>query len=173
MRLLTDFCKYCTITLVQSGVTIMFLNIDFGGSLPIYDQVVRQVKFAVAGGAIKEGELIPSVRELARELTINPNTVARAYRQLQDDGVLVTVRGTGLAVASGAGNRCQQERVELIRSRLEQVIAEAKQSRIEPEKLRELVERQLGGGASDCGDSSPRSAGGSQSLAKREIEGKR
>ena len=79
----------------------MFFQIDFGNGLAIYDQVVRQVKFAVAGEVLKEGELVPSVRELARELTINPNTVARAYRQLQDDGVLTSVRGTGLAVAAG------------------------------------------------------------------------
>ena len=121
----------------------MFFQIDFANELPIYDQVVRQIKFAVAGEVLKEGELVPSVRELARELTINPNTVARAYRQLQDDGVLRSVRGTGLAVASGAAQRCCQERVELIRVRLEQVFAEAKQSRLDPQTLRALVERQL------------------------------
>jgi GntR family transcriptional regulator len=87
--------------------------------------------------------LVPSVRELARELTINPNTVARAYHRLQDDGILTAVRGTGLAVAAGASKGCRAERVELIRSRLEQVLAEAKQSRIDPDTLRELVEQQL------------------------------
>ena len=121
----------------------MFFQIDFGNRLAIYDQVVRQVKFAVAGGVLKEGELVPSVRELARELTINPNTVSRAYRQLQDDGVLTSVRGTGLAVAAGAKDRCREERVTLIRARLEQVFVEAKQSRLDPHKLRELVEQQL------------------------------
>ena len=121
----------------------MFFQIDFNDELPIYDQVGRQVKFAVAGGVLKEGELIPSVREQARELTINPNTVARAYRQLQDDDVLITVRGTGLAVADGATRRCREERVELIRTRLEQVFAEAKQSGIDPRKLRALVEKHL------------------------------
>jgi GntR family transcriptional regulator len=121
----------------------MFFQIDFANELPIYDQVVRQVKFAVAGDLLKEGQLVPSVRELARELTINPNTVSRAYRQLQDDGVLLSVRGTGLAVAAGAGKRCREQRVELIRTRLEQVFAEASQSRIDPRKLRALVEQQL------------------------------
>jgi GntR family transcriptional regulator len=101
------------------------------------------VKFAVAGGVVKEGEIIPSVRELARELTINPNTVARAYRQLQDDGVLETVRGTGLAVADGATRRCREERIELIRARLEQVFAEAKQSGLDLRKLRTMVEKQF------------------------------
>jgi GntR family transcriptional regulator len=121
----------------------MFFQIDFSNGLAIYDQVVRQVKFAVAGGVLKEGELVPSVRELARELTINPNTVSRAYRQLQDDAVLTSVRGTGLAVAAGAGQRCREERVELIRARVEQVFTEARQSRLDPSKLRALVEQQL------------------------------
>ena len=121
----------------------MFINLDFSDELAIYDQIVRQVKFAAAGGVIREGELIPSVRELARELTINPNTVARAYRRLQDDGVLCAVRGTGLTVAEGAARRCREERIELIRSRLDQVFAEARQSGLNPRKLRALVELQL------------------------------
>jgi GntR family transcriptional regulator len=121
----------------------MFFEIDFANELPIYDQVVRQIKFAVAGEVLKEGELVPSVRELARELTINPNTVSRAYRQLQDEGVLTSMRGTGLAVATGAAERCRDQRVELIRTRLEQVLTEAKRSRIDPHKLRALVEQQL------------------------------
>lgn len=121
----------------------MFLQIDFADSLAIYDQIVRQYKFAVAGGVLSEGELIPSVRELARELTINPNTVARAYRQLQDNRVLTPVRGTGLAVAAGARKRCRDEREELIQTRLEQVFAEARQSRIDPQKLRAMIEKLL------------------------------
>jgi GntR family transcriptional regulator len=121
----------------------MFFQIDFDHNLPIYDQVVRQVKFAVASEVLKEGELIPSVRELARELTINPNTVSRAYRQLLDDGVLSSVRGTGLAVATGASPRCREQRVELIRARLAEVFAEAKHSRLDPQKLRAMVDELL------------------------------
>ncbi|MGD0384204.1 MAG: GntR family transcriptional regulator [Thermoguttaceae bacterium] len=121
----------------------MFLQIDFQNGLPIYEQVVRQVKFAIAGEDFKEGELVPSVREIARELAINPNTVARAFRQLQTDGVLQSVRGTGLAVAPGAAERCRKERVELIRARLTQVLSEAVQSRLDPDELRTIVEREL------------------------------
>ncbi len=121
----------------------MFFHIDFNGELAIYDQVVRQIKFAVAGRILQEGELIPSVRELARELTINPNTVARAYRQLQDEGVLSTVRGTGLAVAAGAARQCRDERIDLIRTRLAEVFAEARQSGIDARKLREIAEKHL------------------------------
>ena len=121
----------------------MFLTIDFQNGLPIYEQVVRQIKFAVASGDFKEGELVPSVREIARELAINPNTVARAFRQLQTEGVLQSVRGTGLAVAPGAAELCRRQRVDLIRSRLTQVLSEAMQSRLDPDDLRALVEREL------------------------------
>lgn len=121
----------------------MFFRIDFSDGLAIYEQVVRQVKFAVASGLLKVGELVPSVRELARELAINPNTVARAYRQLQGDGVLEPVRGTGLAVAAGAAERCRGERVNLIRTRLQQVLVEAKHSRLDAEELRTMVQVEL------------------------------
>ena len=121
----------------------MFFKIDLSNGLAIYQQVARQVKFAVAGGALKAGELVPSVRELARELAINPNTVARAYRDLQAEGVLEAVRGTGLQVTAGADRRCRNERVGMIRERLQQVLLEAKQSRLGAGQLRALVENEL------------------------------
>jgi GntR family transcriptional regulator len=121
----------------------MFLQIDPHNGLAIYDQIVRQVKFAVAGGVLRSGEMVPSVRELGRELAITPDTIARACRQLQDDGGLEPVRGTGLAVSAGAGERCRGERLKLIRSRIRQVLTEAKQSRLDFDGLRALVEKEL------------------------------
>jgi GntR family transcriptional regulator len=117
----------------------VFLQIDAHNGLAVYDQIVRQVKFAIADGALTSGELIPSVRELARELAINPNTVARAYRQLQDDGVIETVRGTGLAVADGARRQCQSERTRLIRARLRLVLEEAALSGLDQQEIEQLV----------------------------------
>jgi GntR family transcriptional regulator len=121
----------------------MFLHIQHGNGLAVYDQIVRQVKFAVADGALQGGELVPSVREVARELAINPNTVARAYRQLQDQGVLEAVRGTGLAVAPAAPKLCRLERTKLIRHRLQQALAEAHDSGIEPAEIERLVKVEL------------------------------
>ena len=117
----------------------MFLQVDAHNGLAVYEQIVRQVKFAVADGALTAGELVPSVRELARELAINPNTVARAYRQLQDDGVIETVRGTGLAVADGARRQCQSERTRMIRARLRLVLEEAALSGLDPQEIEQLV----------------------------------
>jgi GntR family transcriptional regulator len=118
----------------------MFFNIDPSNGLAIYEQVVRQIMFAVASEVVKPGELVSSVREVARELAINPNTVARAYRQLQDHDVLVSVRGTGLAVAAGADQRCRAERLKLIRARLRQVLVEAQQSGLDSAEIRKLIE---------------------------------
>lgn len=122
----------------------MFIAIDPADPLPIYEQIVRRLKFAIANGAVRSGELIPSVRDLARELAINPNTVARAYRDLQAQGIVSAVRGTGLVVATGAVDRCQPERLKLIRARLRQVFEEARHSGISDRELKKLIAHELG-----------------------------
>jgi GntR family transcriptional regulator len=121
----------------------MRLQIDSANGLPIYEQVVRQLKFAVASGKLRRSELVPSVRELSKQLAINPNTVARAYRQLQDEDVLETVRGLGMQVMSGAEKRCRAERKKLIAARLKAVLDEARQSGLLREEVRGLVEKEL------------------------------
>lgn len=121
----------------------MLIHINPSNGIPIYDQVVRQIKFALAAGALRKGELIPSVRELARQLAINPNTVARAYRQLQDEGMLTSLRGTGLQVAEGAKRQCRSDRTQLIRDRIRDVLQEAKRSGLDADEVRQLVEREM------------------------------
>src|SRR5712691_10939722 len=80
-----------TVIVVYDTETAMFLHVDPDNGLAIYDQIVRQIKFAVATGALPPGELAPSVRELARELAVNLNTVSKAYQHLQAEGVLENV----------------------------------------------------------------------------------
>jgi GntR family transcriptional regulator len=121
----------------------MFLFIDAHNGLAVYEQIVRQVKFAVADGVLSAGELAPSVRELAKDLAINPNTVARAYRQLQDDDVLTPIRGTGLAVASGARRACQSERKRLIRARLHNVLLEAHSSGLDEAQIHTIFKSEM------------------------------
>lgn len=121
----------------------MFFRIESSNGLAIYDQIVRQVKFAVAGEALQAGDLVPSVRELSRSLAVNPNTVARAYRELQAQGVLAPLRGTGLEVTPHAAKHCAAERVSLIRERLRSVLAEARRSRLEIGEIRTIVDEEL------------------------------
>ena len=117
----------------------MKLEIDPSNGLALYEQVVRQLKFAVASGSLRRGELVPSVRELSKQLTINPNTVARAYRQLQDEEVLQAVRGLGMQVMSGAEKRCRGERQRLIGERLAHVLAEARRSGLARDEVQQLL----------------------------------
>jgi GntR family transcriptional regulator len=123
----------------------MFFRIESSNGLAIYEQIVRQVKFAVAGEALQAGDLVPSVRELSRNLAVNPNTVARAYRELQVQGVLAPVRGTGLEVTPQAAKHCAAERVSLIRERLRSVLVEARRSRLELDEIRTIIDEELAG----------------------------
>jgi GntR family transcriptional regulator len=121
----------------------MFFRIESSNGLAIYEQIVRQVKFAVAGDALQAGDMVPSVRELSRDLAVNPNTVARAYRELQVEGVLAPVRGTGLEITAHAAKHCAAERVSLIRERLRSVLLEARRSRLDLDEIRSLVDEEV------------------------------
>lgn len=121
----------------------MHLHLDTANGLPIYEQIVRHVKFAVANRMLQIGEHVPSVRDMATRLAVNPNTVARAYRDLQSEGILIPIRGTGLAVTPEAPTRCRAERLDLIRTRLRSVLSEAWRNGIEADELRTLFGDEL------------------------------
>ena len=121
----------------------MFFTINPTNGLAIFDQIVRQVKFAVAHGTLGPGDMVPSVRELAKELAVNPNTVVKAYRDLTGEGILEAVRGTGLTITADAVKHCEKERLALVRERIGHVLAEAHSSRLEIEEIRTLVEEEL------------------------------
>ncbi len=117
----------------------MFFEINPTNGVAIFEQIARQVKYAVANGALRAGDLIPSVRELATTLAVNPNTVARAYRDLQADGFLEPLRGEGLRVTKQAIERSRKHRTKLLHDRIRMVVVEAKQSGITEEEFYALV----------------------------------
>ena len=117
----------------------MICQIDTNNGIPIYEQISRQVKFAVANGSLLVGEHVPSVREMATQAAVNVNTVARAYRDLQTEGVLVSIRGTGLAIAADALEKCRRSRLEMIRERLRYILREALQNGVSSDEINALV----------------------------------
>lgn len=121
----------------------MLLTIQANDDRPIYLQIVQQVKYAVAAGVLAPGVRVPSVRDLARQLVVNPNTVARAYRDLQTEGVLQPVRGTGLEITSAATKRCRDDRRELVRQRLRSALEEARHSGLEAHEVEHLVKQEF------------------------------
>src|SRR3982074_171909 len=88
----------------------MLFTIQTDGSAPIYEQIVAQVIYGVAAGALETGSLIPSVRELAENLLVDPNTVARAFQELERAGVVTARRGVGMEVMDGAPAACRAKR---------------------------------------------------------------
>jgi GntR family transcriptional regulator len=121
----------------------MFFSIDPNNGIAIYEQIVRQVKFAVADGVLVPGQLLPSVRALSVQLAINPNTVAKAFQFLQSEGIVESLRGRGLAICSDAVGVCQQARRALLEERLRSAIGEALHGGLSTKEVRRLMLEQL------------------------------
>ena len=108
-------------------------NVSTGSGEPIYRQLMEQVRRLVAGGQLAAGDELPSVREVAAALAINPMTVSKAYAQLESAGLLERRRGVGMAVAAQHTRaQAKSERIELLRPILERAAGEAAQPEIEP-----------------------------------------
>jgi GntR family transcriptional regulator len=121
----------------------MFFSIDPTGAVPIYEQIVRQVKLAVADGVLVGGQMVPSVRQLSKDLAINPNTIARAYQQLQNDLVLEPLRGRGMVVRRDSMSRCTKARNSLVADGVRRALADALAGGMTADDLRELFEAEL------------------------------
>jgi GntR family transcriptional regulator len=121
----------------------MLMSIQADSPVPIYEQVVTQVIFAVASGGLEPGTLIPSVRELAQRLLVHPNTVARAFQELERQGVVAALRGRGMEVTPQAPALCRARRKEIIRGRIGAALREAAASALAPDEIRRLVEDEL------------------------------
>ncbi|TWU13286.1 HTH-type transcriptional repressor YtrA [Symmachiella macrocystis] len=105
----------------------MQLHISPQDGVPIYLQIVNQIKFLVASGRLKSGEELPSIRALAEQLLVNPNTVARAYRELEAAGVVVKRRTAGTFVADAQSPLALRERRRLLNERLDALLVEGRQ----------------------------------------------
>jgi GntR family transcriptional regulator len=101
------------------------LEISTGGSVPIFRQIVDQVRSAVAGGRLAVGDKLPSVRTLADRLLINPNTVAKAYHDLLRDGVIESRHGLGAFVAKRRSIYTKTERARRLAAALDTFVSEA------------------------------------------------
>jgi GntR family transcriptional regulator len=121
----------------------MLLDVQPDSPVPIYEQIMAQVMFGIASGAVEAGALIPSVRELAQRLLVNPNTVARAFQELERRGVIASRRGLGMEVTQEAPGACRAQRREIVRGRIRQALREAASSALEPDEIRKLVEEEL------------------------------
>jgi GntR family transcriptional regulator len=110
-------------------------SIATGSSEPIYRQLVEQVRRMAAAGQLKPGDGMPSVREIAQALALNPMTVSKAYGLLEMDGVLARRRGLGMVVADSAAPSRPADRAALLRPVLERAALEARQLELDPDTV--------------------------------------
>ena len=113
----------------------MLITIDAADARPIYVQIMDEIKRAVVVGTVKPDDLLPSVRQLAGELRVNPNTVQQAYRELERDGLVYVRRGQGTFVSSEGGGASERERHELAGMVAERALREAYRNGLTAEEL--------------------------------------
>ena len=116
----------------------MDIHISPSDPTPVYSQIVNQVRRHIASGELKENDELPSIRALAEQLLVNPNTVARAYRELEEKGLLAVRRGSYTYVAA-TDTLAEETKRELILTQVDRLLADARQMRIPLNVLIQLL----------------------------------
>ena len=117
----------------------MQLHISTKDGMPIYVQIVNQVKYLVAAGRLAPGEEIPPIRTLAQQLVVNPNTVAKAYHELEREGVVTKRHGSGTYISDNGSPLARRERVKIITQRVDALLAEARHMDVPLKEILDLV----------------------------------
>ena len=111
--------------------------------VPIYLQLMEQVKHSIETGALRPGDQLPGIRPLAEELVINPNTVAKAYRELEHEGIIELRQGAGAFVSNKAPSQQDAERLKAAQALVAQGIQRLRERGITDEEIRRLIEAEL------------------------------
>lgn len=115
------------------------LRIDPRSSTPIYEQIELGIKELILKGALKYGEKLPSVREMSSILTINPNTISKAYGELEREGVIETLRGKGTFITDNYKGKVDEKKMQYISEELKKLILEANYGGISKEDFIKLT----------------------------------
>ena len=121
----------------------MLIQLNFKSGKPVYLQVVDQVKAAAASGALRAGEPLPSIRPLAEQLRLNRNTVAKAYTELEGQGVIETIAGRGCFLKENHTPFRKDVRLKMLAEEIDAAVVQAHHLRVEPKEFLDLVKERL------------------------------
>ena len=107
--------------------------------MPIYRQIIDQIRHQIAAGVLQEGDKLPSVRALATKLAVNQNTILKVYTELSREEILKIIRGDGTYVASGKQTLTLDKRKKIVAASLRQAVIQAVQLELSPDQLNELL----------------------------------
>ena len=130
----------------------MFSAINIFSDVAVYLQIENEVQFAIASGKLKAGDQLPSVRELSERVGVNPNTVAKAYRDLEVMDLVYTRRGMGVYINKDAKKRCRARCRERIVARLHEVAQEGKAAGMSKQILKETLTKTYDSNAGPYGE---------------------
>ena len=119
----------------------MQIEIDSTDGVPIYLQLVHQIKYLIATGRIAAGQQLPSVRKLSEQLIVNPNTIAKAYRELELTGIVVTRPGAGVFISDTASPLARKEQHQLLITKVDEVILESRHLEMTLDGVLQLVKQ--------------------------------
>ena len=119
------------------------IKVDTSSFVPIYEQIKKEFKKEIFSGNLKPNDPLPSIRDLATELLINPNTVARAYRELEMQGFIYTRKGKACYISDDSTQLMVEERKSILIQSLDELIGEAKKYGLDPEEIKRLFEERL------------------------------
>ncbi len=117
----------------------MQIHINTRDGVPIYLQVVNQIRYLVAAGRLSAGEELPPIRTLAEKLVVNPNTIARAYRELEQIGIVEKRRTAGTYITDQGSPLARKERLKILTDRIDHLLAEAGQMDVGLDELTRLL----------------------------------
>ena len=121
----------------------MILQLNFKSGMPIYLQVVDQIKAAAASGALRPGEMLPSIRPLAQDLRVNRNTIAKAYSELESLGVIETLPGRGCFLKENHTALRKEVRRKLLTVEIDQAIVQAHHLQVRRDEFLELIHARM------------------------------
>jgi GntR family transcriptional regulator len=121
----------------------MWTTIGSDSTVPIYEQIIAQVVGVIASGGLKPGDMLPSVREMAGKLLVNPNTVARAYGELERSGLVEPRRGTGMLILPDSDAKAAEMRLSILRDRLRPMLRDALGFGLEASEILDLIRAEL------------------------------
>ena len=119
----------------------MQIHISANDGVPIYLQIVNQVKYLVACGRLGPGEELPPIRALAEQLLVNPNTIARAYMELERDGIVAKRHGSGTYVSDAGSPLARKERMRILGERADALLAEAHHLNVDLDSVIDLLKQ--------------------------------
>lgn len=123
---------------------MLHLQLDNQSGVAAYRQIMEQIKFYAASGALPQGAKLPSIRELAKQLAVNPTTIVKAYTELQHEGVIEMKQGKGAFIAEALPAFSDHQRRETLRPSARRLVVEASQLGADATMLVALIEEELG-----------------------------